>query len=51
VFFSLSHHHCFDKAVWGIEVALIQHADPHATAKDYLAGIGSHSPSEEPNQA
>jgi hypothetical protein len=51
VFFSLAHHHCLDKALWGIEVTLIQHAHAHATAENYLARIRSHSAGEESNEA
>jgi hypothetical protein len=49
--FSLSNYDCLDKAVRGIEVALIQHAHSHATAENYLARIRSHSAGEESNEA
>jgi hypothetical protein len=49
--FSLSNYECLDKAVRGIEVALVEHAHSNATSENHLARIRSHSPGEKSNEA
>jgi hypothetical protein len=49
--FSLADHHCFDEELWGIEVALVEHAHSNATSENHLTRIRSHSPGEKSNQA